>query len=259
MPVGSRNGTRVATLTQDSHKRRVLTQFLLTPFGASFKPVLVCAAVTGMWFFLFWGPYKADFADLFPVSQWLWLPLLLIITGLAPTLFHHQFITRQKREKCFIQFCILARQKLGQEVGREISVQYVLNHRSPNKLETGKKSIDALLYNQPALSRIWYLSLSVEQQARPYGLTIFAYACVWIFCLSVPFVYWSFYQEYGLLGLPCVSWPILAIIYGPLNNTNQFDDPGHTRFVISDYNERVNAYFAQPETPQNQYFTAKSD
>lgn len=197
-----------------------------------------------MWFFLFWGPYSASFADLFPVSQWLWLPLLLIITGLAPTLFHHQFITRQKREKCFIDFCILARKTSN---GRELAEQYVLNHRTPSPVETDTKDIALLLVGYPKLLRIWNLSVTVEEQARPYGLTVFAYICVWIFCLSVPFVYWSFYEGYGLLGLLFVSWPILAIIYGPLNKANQFDDPDHNHFVISNYMKRMESFFATGE------------
>lgn len=245
----------VTTLAYDANERGIFAQMLLTPFGASLKPALICLAVTGMWFFLFWGPYKSNFADLFPVSQWLWLPLLLIITGIAPTLFHHQFITRQKREKCFIEFCIAT---AGYGNAKQICEQYVLNHRTKTQLDDGRQDITILIGRHSELYRLWNLSVAVEKQARPFGLTAFSYICVWVFCLSVPFVYWSFYEGYGLLGWAFVTWPILAVIYGPLNNTNQFDDPAHNFMVISDYMKRVDAYFSSVSPSGTQQFAVKS-
>lgn len=237
---------RKASLALDSSEKGLFSQYLLSPFRASWKPFLICAVVTGMWFFFFWGPYKEDFADLFPVSQWLWLPLLLIISGIAPMLFHHQFITRHKREKLFIEFCILAKRIKNYD----IAIAYVTNQRTPSTITDSQPQLVDLLQKIPnpdvqsELSRLWELSVANEDQAIPYGLATFAYICVWLFCLSVPFVYWSFYQEIGLLGLAFVTWPVLAVIYGPLKKTNQFDSPYTNWYVVSDYEERVNAYFS---------------
>lgn len=238
--------SKETTLSHDGSERGYATQFLLTPFGAAWKAFLICAAVTGMWFFLFWGPYSESFADLWPVSQWLWLPLLLILSGIAPMLFHHQFITRHKREKLFIEFCILAK-RIGSP---EIALAYVTSQRTPSVItESEPKFQDLLNKVQPLearyeLQRIWARSVSNEDQAIPYGMAALAYICVWLFCLSVPFVYWSFYTEYGLLGLLFVTFPILAVIYGPLKKTNQFDSPATSWYVISDYEARVNAFFS---------------
>ena len=249
--MGSDNGSKYRSLFRDFRKHGVITQFLVTPFGASFKAFLVCSAVTGMWFFFFWGPYKSNFADLFPVSQWLWLPLLLIITGLAPTLFHHQFIATHKREKYFNRFCSLA---ATLKDGQALAMAYVHLQRSvPKTLGPTEPSMETLLaqvQNQKTkrkLSQLWKDNLSNEINTTPYGLKVFAYLCVWIFSLSVPFVYWSFYQGYGLLGLLFVSWPILAIIYGPLKKINHFDDPQTHWYVQTDYLARVDSFFVNPQ------------
>jgi hypothetical protein len=241
------------TLSHYASKEWSFAHFVLTPFGAAWKPFLICAAVTGMWFFFFWGPYKEDFADLWPVSQWLWLPLLLILSGIAPMLFHHQFITRHKREKLFISFCTLAR-RFGYP---DIAIAYVTNQRTPSKITEDEVKITDLLDRIPnvdvrfELTRLWSLSVANEEQAIPFGMAVFAYVCVWLFCLSVPFVYWSFYEELGLLGLAFVTWPVLALIYGPLKKTNQFDSPDVSWYVITDYEARARAFFSTNQSPSN--------
>lgn len=240
------------SLSFDGTKRGVVSQFLLTPFGASWKQFIIAAAVTGMWFFLFWGPYASSFADLFPVSQWLWLPLLLILSGLAPMLFHHQFILTNKREKLFLQFAVTAK-----SINRsDIAIAYVYDQRTRD-VTSDAPQLPELLNKLPEsnakykLLRTWNLSLANEAQTHPYGMTTFAYICVWLFVLSVPFVYWSFYEGYGLLGLGFVTWPILAAIYGPLRKTNQFDNPDIDWFVLSNYEKRVRAYFSTAQqTPE---------
>jgi hypothetical protein len=241
--------TKVVTRTQKTDYRDYrsddpLVKFILTGFGVSFVPLLICAAITAMWFFFFWGPYASKFTNLFPVSQWLWLPLLLIITGIAPTLFHHRFITDHKREKYFIRFCTLASTLNG---GSLLAVLYVQTHRSSIDHAKDVKDMETAFANIPnnttraQLREIWLQSISVEANAVPYSLALFSYICVWAFCLTVPFVYWSFYTKLGALGVLFVTWPILAVVYGPLDKRNQFEDPGTHWYIHTDYMKRAQA------------------
>jgi hypothetical protein len=229
---------------RDYRNDNAIIKFILTGFGVSFVPLLICAAVTAMWFFFFWGPYASKFTNLFPVSQWLWLPLLLIITGIAPTLFHHRFITDHKREKYFIRFCNVASTLRG---GSALAMQYVVSHRSSVDHEKDVLDMENAFKNitnnekRVELREIWLQSISVEANAVPYSLALFSYICVWTFCLTVPFVYWSFYTKLGALGVLFVTWPILAVVYGPLDKKNQFEDPAVHWYVHTDYMKRAQA------------------
>jgi hypothetical protein len=112
-------------------------------------------------------------------------------------------------------------------------------------METAIKNV-ANAKTRLALREIWLQSVSVEANAIPYALALFAYICVWAFCLTVPFVYWSFYTKLGALGVLFVTWPILAVIYGPLDKKNQFEDPAVHWYVHTDYMKRAQALTSDP-------------
>ena len=243
---------------QTTHYKAYMLWLFASPFAVSFGYMLICALVTGLWFFFFAGPYKSSFADLFPVSQWMWFPLLLIITGLAPMMYHNEFITMKEREKYFNQFCIKAK-NYPRNQAAVLIYSYVYSMRGsktpltdalrksgqvsylpPSKLEYLSNYIEELPPgdSRDLLLAAWLDAVSNEDQSRPLAIISLAYIAAWVFCLSVPWVYWSFYEFYGFLGILFVTWPILAAVYGPTHKVNQFDSINKSYFIFVDYEER---------------------
>lgn len=256
--------------TQVNTQRSRASQWLKgNAFVAALIPVLIYLVVNGVLFWLFFQPFATAFPSLFPISQYFWFPLILIIVNVGVLVLKKDYDDDNRRQRLFSKFCgqllgvaTLPSNSQQRAVLSSLPLLYVLFHRDdPAPLASAEDLPENLrvttqnqrLANQMPylisrlsemdneatgyLLSLWLQSARLEEQTRPITLYSIAYVSVWLFVLSIPFVLWSNYSWYGFFGILLVAWPVLAYIYGPapLTVTNQFESCERSAFIRTDY------------------------
>jgi hypothetical protein len=258
------------TVTTQVKTRRYRSSLWLkgNAFVASLIPLLIYVVINGVLFWLFFQPFATAFPSLFPISQYLWFPLILLILNVGLLILKKDYSDDYRRQTLFTEFCTkttglaMLQTRDKQQLLSSLPLLYVLFHRKDaNSLAATESLTEALRFAVNAqspenrmpflISRfsmvdnklatdmigIWLQSSRLEEQTRPITLFSIAYVSVWLFVLSIPFVLWSNYSWYGFFGVLMVAWPVLAYIYGPapLTVTNQFESCERSAFIRTDY------------------------
>lgn len=214
-------------------------------FGASIIPAVVALIINLIWFLLFWKPFANWFPALFPVSQYFWFPLLLVIINAGLLVLRYNYENNQKREKLYVNFCTTALSVTNPKTRSEL-MRYYLTLRG--RLERAKmlnmiSRSETDFNTKQSLLEIYMKSIQLDSQSRPIILYTIAYVSLWLFIFSVPFLYWGFYGKwYGLFGFLLVSWPLIAFIHGPAYPVKYYDPYEKSAFILTDYLAIVELY-----------------
>jgi len=239
------------------HKSRTTIWLVGSAFSASLLPMLICTVWTVVWFIMFALPFADWFPALFPVAQFMWFVLLYAIAQAGILMHLRRLQDDIHRRGLFSQFrsrilgLVMADTSMPTNVQnalRKLPSMYVMAHREMHDANRETKdatqrslvnavsvlgSVDSLAPGE--LIRLWFDSVSIEQQSRPVILYTLGYVSVWLFVLSVPLVLWGAYNWYGLFGLLLVDWPLLAFIHGAGRKTHAYESYERSAFITTDY------------------------
>jgi len=211
-------------------------------FCASLIPAVIALVINLIWFLLFWKPFASWFPALFPISQYFWFPLLLVIINAGLLILRYNYENNQKRENLFTKFCITSLQLQNRG---EIQRMY-LKLRDTDDISKFSEQLQNLTGDVTTKLRMLELyteSLMLDRQSRPIILYTIGYVSLWLFVISVPFLYWGFYGKwYGLFGFLLVTWPLIAYIHGPAYPVNYYLPYEKSAFVLTDYAALVKQY-----------------
>lgn len=213
-------------------------------YFAAWIPIAICAAlVTTTWFLLFWF-FRTTFDALFPVSQFYWqlLGLLLVQVGLFDL---HRYLTQERRRaELFSEFssaCLSLATSSAVDAEKatmlaQLPLMYVYYHRDKSNAAAALGQTE-LFTVEPAsqlnvaiaraggdavLHRAWNASVLLEKQRQPVLSVTMTRVTAWLFCISVPWVFWSYYGWFGYFGCLLVQWPLLALAYAGTLRINHF-------------------------------------
>lgn len=210
-------------VTSKTRRHKTAKWFCGGVFGAGLVPVIISSAiVTTVWFILFWY-FDTTFTSLFPTSPWYWIFLfqLSVQAGIRSITFKIQ--RDQRRGELFAKFAGLAN-------NRNLIEAYINYHR--NK----EKSIPNAIRNKPTLVEVFMESVLLEKQ-HSVLLSTLTLGSTWLFCFSVPFLFWGYYNWFGYFGCLLVQWPLLGLAHGSTKRVNYFasHDGLHKWFLTVDY------------------------
>lgn len=207
-------------------------------FGASIIPAVVALIINLIWFLLFWKPFANWFPALFPVSQYFWFPLLLVIINAGLLVLRYNYENNQKRESLYVKFCTASLLITDQERRGELLRKYLMFR---NGTDTARvlmliSNSDCDYDTKQKLIEFYMKSIQLDRQSRPIILYSIAYVSLWLYVFSSPFLYWGFYGKwYGLFGFLMVTWPLIAYIHGPAYPVNYYQPYEKSAFILTDY------------------------
>lgn len=191
-------------------------------FGTGLVPMVIFTAiVTTVWFVLFWY-FETTFTSLFPTSPWYWLFLFQIALQSGILSLYIKIQRDQRRGELFARFAAVAPNFID---------NYINYHRKKSKGSI--KTIGAL---SPAAMGLVLESVMLEKQ-HSLLLTTLTLGSTWLFCFSVPFLFWGYYNWFGYFGCLLVQWPLLGLAHGASKRINYFasHDSPHKWLLTVDY------------------------
>ena len=207
-------------------------------FGASIIPAVVALIINLIWFLLFWKPFANWFPALFPVSQYFWFPLLLLIINAGLLVLRYNYENNQKRERLYVKFCTASLNVVNGNIRSNLLRNYLTwrGKGDPLRMLTLIQGSESDNATKQTLIECYMKSIQLDKQSRPIILYTISYVSLWLFVFSVPFLYWGFYGKwYGLFGFLLVTWPLIAYIHGPAYPVNYYQPYEKSAFILTDY------------------------
>lgn len=267
------------TTVNKVHRRTFARWVCGSAFWAGIVAFAIFAAViTTVWFLLFHF-FPTTFNSLFPVSSFFWL-ILIIPTSTASIYELHRRVRRDlRRSKLFAKFCakcvsISSNEDVSMvQLLSNLPLLYVYFHRNKHTalsllsipaivgidLEPASQmnQIIAMIPDNEDLFDLWNQSVIAEKNRRNIISTTFTLVTAWLFCLSVPWMFWSNYSWYGYFGCLLVQWPLLAAAHSSIIKINYFASHAKPEswFLTIDYERMAKRYKEEIETTSRRRIT----
>jgi hypothetical protein len=191
--------------------------------GAGLIPTMIFAAIiTTIWFILFWY-FETAFSSLFPVSPWYWLFLFQISLQSGMFSLYVKNWRDQHRGELFARFAAISSQA-------QINT-YIQYHR------TKKQQLSDIIRGFTSQQKGFFMESILLEKQRILLLRTLALCSTWLFCLSVPFLFWGYYLWFGYFGCLLVQWPLLGLTHGATRRINYFAShtSPHKWYLTIDY------------------------
>ena len=217
--------------------------FLGSSFSAALLPFVLVLVETVVWNVLFDTAMAAWMTSLHPVAQYLWLPLIPLVVGSGIAMYsHQQAIYRFRMDRVAELFSILRPTGNGQKLA-----ELFFNSLCDKPTTTFMEMINSMpMKNQIQIEQLYWRCKFNESTSRPVLLITTLLVCAWIFALSIPFLFWGYYNRYGYFALLITQYPVLAFAHGATKHVDAFGKYNDSYFIPNDLRYEARALTQNP-------------